>query len=29
LLKCSSGGPLSKLCSAFQTSDQDGRHSRT
>jgi hypothetical protein len=21
--------PLSKLCPAFQTSDQDGRHSRT
>jgi hypothetical protein len=23
------GGPLPKLCPAFQTSDQDGRHSRT
>jgi hypothetical protein len=22
------GGPLPKLCTAFQTSDQDGRHSR-
>jgi hypothetical protein len=23
------GGPLPKLCPAFQTTDQDGRHSRT
>jgi hypothetical protein len=23
------GGPLPKLCLAFQISDQDGRHSRT
>jgi hypothetical protein len=23
------GGPLPKLCSTFQTSDQDGHHSRT
>jgi hypothetical protein len=23
------GWPLPKLCPAFQTSDQDGRHSRT
>jgi hypothetical protein len=23
------GGPLPKLCSAFQTSDQDGHHSQT
>ena len=29
LLKWSLGGPLPKLCQAFQTSDQDGRHSRT
>ena len=28
LLKWSLGGPLPKLCLAFQTSDQDGRHSR-
>ena len=27
--KWSLGGPLSKLCPAFQTSDQDGHHSRT
>ena len=27
LLKWSLGGPLPKLCPAFQTSDQDGRHS--
>jgi hypothetical protein len=29
LLKWSLGGPLPKLCPTFQTSDQDGRHSRT
>ena len=29
LLKWFLGGPLPKLCPAFQTSDQDGRHSRT
>ena len=29
LLKWSSGGPLPKMCPAFQTSDQDGRYSRT
>jgi hypothetical protein len=29
LLKWSLGGPLPKLCPAFQTSDQDGHHSRT
>ena len=29
LLKLCLGGPLPKLCLAFQTSDQDGRHSRT
>jgi hypothetical protein len=29
LLKWSLGGPLPKLCPAFQTSDQAGRHSRT
>jgi hypothetical protein len=23
------GGPLPKFCPAFQTSDQDGHHSRT
>ena len=28
LLRWSLGGPLPKLCLAFQTSDQDGRHSR-
>jgi hypothetical protein len=29
LLEWSLGGPLSKLCPAFQNTDQDGRHSRT
>jgi hypothetical protein len=29
LLKWSLGGPLPKLCPTFQTSDQDGHHSRT
>ena len=29
LLKWSLGGSLPKLCPAFQTSDQDGRHSQT
>jgi hypothetical protein len=29
LLKLSLGGPLPKLCPAFQNTDQDGRHSRT
>ena len=29
LLKWSLGGPLPKLCPAFQTSDQDGHYSRT
>ena len=29
LLKWSLGGPLPKLCLAFLTSDQDGRHSQT
>ena len=29
LLKLSLGGPIPKLCPAFQTSDQEGRHSRT
>ena len=29
LLKWSLSGPLPKLCPAFQTSNQDGRHSRT
>ena len=29
LLKWSLGGPLPKLCPAFQNTDQDGRHSRT
>jgi hypothetical protein len=29
LVKWSLGGPLPKLCLVFQTSDQDGRHSRT
>jgi hypothetical protein len=29
LRKLSLGGPLPKLCPAFQTSDQDGHHSRT
>jgi hypothetical protein len=29
LLKWSLGGPSPKLCLAFQTSDQDGHHSRT
>jgi hypothetical protein len=29
LLKWSLGGALSKLCPAFQDTDQDGRHSRT
>jgi hypothetical protein len=29
LLKWSLGGPVPKLCPAFQTTDQDGRHSRT
>ena len=29
LLKWSLGGPLPTLCLAFQTSEQDGRHSRT
>jgi hypothetical protein len=29
LLKWSLGGSLPKLCPTFQTSDQDGRHSRT
>ena len=29
LLKWSLGGPLPKLCPAFQTSNQDGHHSRT
>ena len=29
LLKWSLGGPLPKLCPAFQTSDQDGHHSQT
>jgi hypothetical protein len=29
LLRLSLGGPLPKLCLAFQTSDQDGHHSRS
>jgi hypothetical protein len=29
LLKWFLGGPLPKLCPAFQNTDQDGRHSRT
>ena len=29
LLQWSLGGPLPKLCPAFQTSDQDGRHIQT
>jgi hypothetical protein len=29
LLKWSLGDPLPKLCPAYQTSDQDGRHSWT
>ena len=29
LLKWFLGGPLPKLCLSFQTSDQDGHHSRT
>jgi hypothetical protein len=29
LVEWSSDGPLPKLCPGFQTSDQDGRHSRT
>ena len=29
LLKWFLGGPLPKLCPAFQNTDQDGHHSRT
>jgi hypothetical protein len=28
LLKWFLGGPLQKMCPAFQNTDQDGRHSR-